>query len=415
MNSIKLTALGLSLSAILVGCGGGDSSSDAVGYFVDSPVANLAYHTSSNVDGITDQYGRFQFKYGEKVEYRIGNLVIGSATPDDDGLVTPSHLYAQNEDHRVLLLRVLQSLDTDHDLSNGITIPDNLFDEINQTNLSDLNESTLLELNHGEIALHIDLDFDGHIDKTEDEAKVHFEGSMTVWESGHRADENESGNGNGNGNGNGHGGGDSHSFDINILPVSILTQDLKDALAYMGNEERLAYDIYMNLYQHHSANGVEIKQLYNIATKSEERHVGIVQSAVQKYSLGADDVTNVVAGVASNTVAFEDMPRGQYDIPAIQSLYDDLYAKGTSSQREALEVGCMVEVTDINDLDGYIATAESSNASDVKDAFNILRDGSYKHYWAFDKGLKNIGVSDGCCSLGTINGVNYCHTEYPQN
>jgi len=45
------------------------------------------------------------------------------------------------------------------------------------------------------------------------------------------------------------------------------------------------------------------------------------------------------------------------------------------------------------------------------DVFNFLRDGSYKHYWAFDKGLKNMGIDNGCCSLGT----NYCHPEYPQN
>ncbi len=47
--------------------------------------------------------------------------------------------------------------------------------------------------------------------------------------------------------------------------------------------------------------------------------------------------------------------------------------------------------------------------------FTVLRDASYNHYWAFDKGLKDLGVSDGCCSLGTIDGINYCHSEYPKN
>ena len=44
------------------------------------------------------------------------------------------------------------------------------------------------------------------------------------------------------------------------------------------------------------------------------------------------------------------------------------------------------------------------------DVFNFLRDGSYNHYWAFDKGLKNKGVSTGCCTWTEL-----CHTEYPQN
>jgi hypothetical protein len=113
-------------------------------------------------------------------------------------------------------------------------------------------------------------------------------------------------------------------------------------------------------------------------------------------------------------IAFADMPSGQYDIPAIQGLYDVLYAKGIDSQKDALEVGCMVEVTDINDLDRYITMAEESNATDVVDAFTVLRNGSYSHYWGFDKGLKNLDIADGCCSLGVVDGVDYCHSDYPQ-
>lgn len=75
----------------------------------------------------------------------------------------------------------------------------------------------------------------------------------------------------------------------------------------------------------------------------------------------------------------------------------------------ALEVGCMVEVTDINDLLADIETARADGATDIVAAFEFLRDGSYSHYWAFDNGLKNMGVTDGCCSLGDA----YCHPEYP--
>ena len=216
-------------------------------------------------------------------------------------------------------------------------------------------------------------------------------------------------------NGNGNRGENNTSIDIDALPISTLTQDLKDGIAYMGNEERLAYDVYMNLYEHHLAAGTEIKQLKNIASNGEKTHVGIVQSLVRKYNLNEQNLTNVNEGVADNTVAFEDMPRGQYDIPAIQALYDALYAKGSDSAQDSLEVGCMVEVTDINDLDHYLTLAEASDAADVTAAFEVLRDGSYRHYWAFDNGLKNLGISEGCCSLGTIDGINYCHSEYPQN
>jgi hypothetical protein len=203
--------------------------------------------------------------------------------------------------------------------------------------------------------------------------------------------------GNGNSNGKGHDADTKSTYDINAQPTSTLTQELKDAIAHMGNEERLAYDVYMNLYSFHKENnGIEIKQLYNIANNSEVTHVNMVQDVVRKYDLGADDLTNVEVGVADNTITFEAMPSGRYDIPKIQSLYDALYALGVDSQVDALMVGCMVEVTDINDLNEYIVLAENSNATDVLGTFDTLREGSYNHYWSFDSALKTLGVTQGC-------------------
>jgi len=181
----------------------------------------------------------------------------------------------------------------------------------------------------------------------------------------------------------------------------------------MGNEERLAYDVYMTLYDYHEKNGDEIKQFKNIATRSEITHIGIVQDLVQRYNLGAEDVTNVENPVADNSVSFEEMPMGQYDIPKIQELYNTLYNIGIQNRQKALEVGCMVEVTDVNDLDEYITYAEEANATDILEGFKVLRNGSYNHYWAFDKGLKNMGIENGCASLGE----EYAKTpqEYPSS
>ncbi len=91
----------------------------------------------------------------------------------------------------------------------------------------------------------------------------------------------------------------------------------------------------------------------------------------------------------------------------IQDLYNTLFDIGRASAQASMEVGCMVEVVDINDLDKFIQTAGSNQY--LVDAFIFLRDGSYTHYWAFDNGLKNMGIASGCCSLGS----EYCHPEYP--
>jgi hypothetical protein len=172
----------------------------------------------------------------------------------------------------------------------------------------------------------------------------------------------------------------------------------------MWHEEKLAYDIYVVL-----DGNTPSEQLSNIAKKSETKHIDLVQDLVEKYNLDITSAVDYESGYSEEVL--ESMPIGEYKISKIQDLYNALYDKGINSLQDALEVGCMVEVTDIDDLDKFIE--ESANAQDLIDTFTILRDGSYKHYWAFDKGLKNLGIENGCCSLGSIDGVDYCHEEYP--
>ncbi len=375
---IKLSALSLVASALLIGCGSdSDTSVDTeteTGYFIDAPVEGLTYKTTSGLAGTTDAQGRFQYKKGEKVHFSLGKLNFGEAEPTADGLVSPREL-TQNQELVTLMLRTLQALDEDNDPSNGITIPASVITALQNMGtdieISDFTQdSDLLDITTGLTEI-IDEDNDGKIDVSDTDAKAHFEQSMQKWNG-----ENQQG-----------GHGDGTGFDLSEYPESVLTQEIIDSLAYMGNEERLAYDIYTVLYNYHNDLGTQIKQLENIP-KSEQKHVEIVQSVIQRYDINTDTLTDVIDPVADKDVEFEDMPMGQYDIPAIQDLYNTLYDKGIASKQAALEVGCMVEVVDIDDLDEFIHQAEASNATDVVAAFNVLRDGSYSHYWAFDKGLK---------------------------
>ena len=191
----------------------------------------------------------------------------------------------------------------------------------------------------------------------------------------------------------------------------ILSEELVNTLSYMGNEERLAYDVYNKLYEEWG-----IKQFTNIATNSEYKHIVAVQDLIKKYKLNdLNHFTNIdLPALGYMNTPVESMIAGTYDISKIQRLYDDLVSMGSVSEIDALNVGCIIEVVDINDLDEYIHIAEASNASDVVDTFNFLRNGSYSHYWSFDEALKQRGIVEGCCTLGTIDGVNYCHPEYPQ-
>jgi hypothetical protein len=178
---------------------------------------------------------------------------------------------------------------------------------------------------------------------------------------------------------------------ISETPVAALSDAQKESLLFMYNEEKMARDLYVSL------NALNpIKTLENIALRAEQTHMEMVYELITKYDLDTQNLTELAPNEFSNA--------------AVQNLYDALYERGAPSLQASLEVGCMVEVTDINDLNVHLA--EVQGIEDLEAVFENLRAGSYTHYWAFDTALKNMGVSEGCCSLGD----DFCKTsqEYPQ-
>lgn len=193
------------------------------------------------------------------------------------------------------------------------------------------------------------------------------------------------------------------NVDLDNYTQDALSDDQKYALAHMWHEEKLAHDLYLALNAVNAAT-----QLNNIATNSETTHIQLVEDLVEWYDLNITNLGDYTINYSKEEL--EAMPRGIFAIDGIQDLYDTLYLQGSVSKQASLEVGCIVEVVDVDDLDEYIEAAEGNQA--IIDTFNILRDGSYSHYWAFDNGLKKMGISDGCCSIDPA----YCKTadEYPQ-
>lgn len=190
-------------------------------------------------------------------------------------------------------------------------------------------------------------------------------------------------------------------------------QDLKDAITYMYSEESLAHDVYMNIYKMQAVN-----QLQNIATNSEVKHIDVVNQIAQKYDLNITKWPDT-----EKPYSVDDLDRygsGEYPVGPVQEIYNLLYDKGIDSKQDALEVGCMVEVVDIDDLNKfmeYASALDDTNTSDIWIVFDFLRTGSYAHYWAFDKGLKDMNIVDGCCSediTERLDGHDWCHPEYPK-
>jgi hypothetical protein len=119
----------LLVASLLIGAcsgGGGSGSSESTiqtGQFIDSAVEGVTYTTPTQ-SGTTDSDGNFTYLSGEVVSFYIGDILIGSAV--GDAQLTPLDFVpgaVDETDQQVTnILRFVQSLDSDSDPSNGITI-----------------------------------------------------------------------------------------------------------------------------------------------------------------------------------------------------------------------------------------------------------------------------------------------------
>ena len=135
------------------------------------------------------------------------------------------------------------------------------------------------------------------------------------------------------------------------------------ALQYMVAEEKLAHDVYVTLGDEYG-----LRVFTNIA-RSETQHQSAVARLLDKYGIKNPTLGDKV---------------GVFDDPKLQKLYDDLVAKGMLSLQDALEVGVLVEETDIADLKEVIAGNEPAAVDRV---LTNLLNASFKHLAAFERQL----------------------------
>lgn len=123
---------------LLTGCFGGSSSSSKpntlTGTFIDSAVSGLDYQGNDTAVSTTDDQGQFLYRQGESISFSIGDLPLGSANGAE--VLTPLSITegaASATDQRVTnKLILLQSLDADGNLNNGIQLTDAIRDEVSQ-------------------------------------------------------------------------------------------------------------------------------------------------------------------------------------------------------------------------------------------------------------------------------------------
>jgi hypothetical protein len=137
MISNKLLIGSAFAAVLLVGCGGGSSDSTPAssnlqtGYFVDAAVSNADYDcvADGSMNKKTGPDGSFQCQTMAQVRFRLGDLVLGEvAAVPADRYVFPQDLIGVPRDSGVndarvaAMAQMLQSLDTDGNPANGISI-----------------------------------------------------------------------------------------------------------------------------------------------------------------------------------------------------------------------------------------------------------------------------------------------------
>ena len=144
VNKVILILLAL-LCVTFIGCenaakteGPANTIVQNTGYFIDAPVAGLAYETSSGIKGVTDETGAYKYNAGDKVKFLIGNAQLGKEI-EASPVVTPCTLTGATtiEDkttdgkpteaakEALNMVKMFMALDSD-DSDFGIKIPENL-------------------------------------------------------------------------------------------------------------------------------------------------------------------------------------------------------------------------------------------------------------------------------------------------
>lgn len=140
---------------------------------------------------------------------------------------------------------------------------------------------------------------------------------------------------------------------------SALTSTESESLLYMREEEKLAHDVYVTLYQKWNP-----PVFQNIAD-SELTHTDAVKALLDRYQLADPAAGNDVGTFANVT---------------LQGLYDQLVAQGSQSLAEALKVGAIIEDLDIFDLQQRIA---QTDRADIILLYENLMKGSRNHLRSF--------------------------------
>jgi len=139
-------------------------------------------------------------------------------------------------------------------------------------------------------------------------------------------------------------------------------------LYFMREEEKLAHDVYLKLYEQWGLN------IFDNIADSEQTHTDAILSLINNYGL-TDPAKDAI---------------GEFTDQELQQLYNDLMALGMSDSLNALWTGALIEETDIRDIVNWMSHVDSA---DIFLVYENLLCGSRNHLRAFVKQIEASGGS----------------------
>ena len=158
------------------------------GVFVDTVCTGLEYTvigTNGEIvtTGSTNEKGEFQFTENSKVIFKVGNTQIGEVNGLE--VVTLFDVFEDSSitDKRLLFIaRLLQTLDSDEDTSNGITITEETKTSLNNLNISDLSNGFDVSTAEADAVLAMIAEMTGKTAVSENDAQSHLVDSIAKLE-----------------------------------------------------------------------------------------------------------------------------------------------------------------------------------------------------------------------------------------
>ena len=154
---------------------------------------------------------------------------------------------------------------------------------------------------------------------------------------------------------------------INDFAKEPLSADEILSLKWMREEEKLAHDVYITLFNKWGVN------IFTNIANSEQTHTNAVLTLLNKYELTDPLGTNTV-GVFNDSI--------------LQNLYTQLVAQGSTSLSDAYKVGETIEDLDIFDLNNWGTKVDNQ---DIKFVYQNLTKGRRNHMRSFYSQIISAG------------------------